>query len=174
MKFKSIFMGALLLGGLVFSGCSDDDDNCIQDYTGPLTASETLLVGEWRLSGITSSKAVDLTDDDVANASMDVYAQYTDCQKDAGYVFKEDRDYDFAQGAEVANCENKVTTNGTWQYTENQISFVSTCVVLSMPITFTNANTSFQSVSSKLLIKDVAGQIVEADVTFIYTKSMPQ
>lgn len=164
-------MGTALVMGLVFSGCSDDDDNCIEDYTGTLTASETLLVGVWNLSGITSSKAVDLTDDDVVNASTDIYAQYTECQKDAAYTFVEDRDYKFTQGTTAANCENKVMTSGTWQYAADQINFNSSCTILSMPITFTNANTSFQSVSSKLLIKDVTGQVVEADVTFIY--SMP-
>ncbi len=166
-------MGTALVMGLMFSGCSDDDDNCIDDFTGPLTASETLLVGEWRLSGITSSVAVDLTDDDVENPLTDIYAQYTDCQKDAGYAFMEDRDYKFEQGTTEANCENKVITSGTWQYTADQISFITSCTVLSMPITFTNANTSFQSVSPKLLIKDVTGQIVEADVTFVYTKNLP-
>ncbi|MCG2459405.1 DUF5004 domain-containing protein [Flavobacteriaceae bacterium F89] len=171
MNLRLIFMGLALTTGLLFSGCSDDDDNCVQDYSGTLTASETLLVGEWNLTAMTSSKAVDLTDDDVENPSTDIYAQYTDCQKDAGYIFSEDRGYTFNQGTKVANCENKSVTNGTWQYTGNQINFVATCTVLSLPITFTNANNSFQSISQKLLIQDVSGQVVEADVTFVYTKA---
>ena len=174
MKVKSIFMGSALMMGLVFSGCTDDDDNCTPDYTGPLTASETLLVGQWTLSAINSDKAVDLTDDEVANPSTNIYAQYTDCQKDARYDFSENRNYDFAQGAVVPNCDNKLITNGTWQYQNNQIDFISSCIVLSLPITITNANTSFQSVSENLLVKDVTGSVTTVTWTFVYTKILPQ
>jgi hypothetical protein len=170
MKVRSIFMGAALLAGAMFIGCSDDDDDCIQDYTGPLAENETPLVGKWVLSGITSSEEVDITDDDEENPSTDIYAQYTDCQKDAAYTFNEDRDYKFEQGTTASDCQGKVTTNGTWQYTNNQISLVTLCTVLNLPVTFTNAGTSFQSVS-QLLIKDVTGQTVQAEVTFTYTKA---
>ncbi len=174
MKLKSIFMGASLLVGMVLSGCSDDnDDNCAPDYTGPLTDSESLLVGQWSLSAINSDKALDLTDDEVENPSTDIYAQYTDCQKDARYDFAEDRNYNFAQGAVETNCDNKLITNGTWQYDNSQINFVNSCVILNLPITFINANTSFKSVSENLLVKDVTGSVTTVTWTFVYTKVTP-
>src|SRR5690606_28319466 len=125
----SIFMGATLLASLMFTGCNDDDDDCIPDYTGALTESETPLAGKWVLSGITSTKAVDITDDEEENPTTDIYAQYADCQKDAGYTFNEDRVYKFEQGTTASNCENKVITNGAWQHTNSQISFVASCTV---------------------------------------------
>lgn len=168
MKREILIFGAMF--GFLFSCNSDDGNNCPEDFTGELTESEEKLVGEWRLSAITSDEEIDLTDDDEENPSTDLYAQYSDCQKDAGYVFNNDRSYTFEQGQNGADCNNKAILEGSWQLTDSSLSLVGTCSLQDTDIDF-NEDDSVFTLSGTFNVTDVEGKIVQAELSFSYTKT---
>ena len=45
-KLAAVVLFAALTG--MFVSCNDDDNQCIPDYTGALSADETAFAGEWR------------------------------------------------------------------------------------------------------------------------------
>ncbi|WBU90473.1 DUF5004 domain-containing protein [Cellulophaga omnivescoria] len=168
MKFKLACIGLL---GVLFLNCSSDDDLvCAEDYTGELTAVESVLQGTWVLTAVESSVAVDLTDDEEDNPIKDIFAQSTDCQNDAEYNFMTDRSFTFKQGLTAANCEQKSDILGTWQFTGNTLNFSSACTIFSSQINLNDDETAF-SVESLLNIRDINNQLVEAEVTYTYTKN---
>lgn len=168
MKVKTFL--AIAIGGL-FMGCNSDNSIvCPEDFTGALAADEQKLTGEWMLSAITADKEIDLTDDNEANPKKDIYAQYTECQKDGVYQFLIDRKYKFDQGQNATNCGNKSSSEGTWKLTAKILSLVSTCNVQNIGIEFNDDESEF-SFSDDFNVTDVSGRNVQAKITFTYSNT---
>ncbi|HDZ15330.1 hypothetical protein LCGC14_1215700 [marine sediment metagenome] len=172
MKGKKYLIIAIAgLGSLVLGCNSDNSIDCPEDFTGALAANEQKLTGEWKLTAITSDKAVDLTDDNETNPSQNIYIQYTDCQKDGVYQFDADRNYTFNQGTNVSNCANKSSSDGTWQLNAEVLSLVGACNQQFVGIDF-NGDASAFSFSEDFNVTDVRGSSIPAKITFTYTKAL--
>jgi hypothetical protein len=165
-----------LFGAMAFSsiliGCSSDNTiECPADYEGALVEEENALLGTWELSAIVAEKEVDITDDNESNAGKDIYAQYTDCEKDAEYTFGPGRAYEFAQGQNATSCTNKLKIEGTWKLSTDILGLVGNCSLQNIKIAFNGDKSAFTT-TSNFDITDVNGQIVQTDVTFTYTKTV--
>ncbi|WP_417363255.1 DUF5004 domain-containing protein [Galbibacter sp.] len=170
---KQKLMAVVLLTALtgLFVGCNDDDtSSCTPDYIGALSAEETAFAGEWTLSAIVSDKEVDLTDDEEDNASTDIYAQQSECQNDQQYIFKTDRSFEIQGGENAADCDPVQSIAGTWKLGGSTLGLIYFCSENIQAIEFNTEKTSF-SFSSDLIITDLAGNKIDAEVTFTYSKA---
>ena len=173
MKFKNALLGigvlALTLG---FNACdvsNDDDFVCVEDYTGALEENEKVMLGKWKLSAIVSEKEVDITTDNESNPKKDIYAQYSDCDKDADFTYESDRKYTNTQGQNIMDCTNKLKFSGTWKLEGNNLAFVGNCTAQNLKLEF-NGDKSTYSFTSSYNIKDVQGATITTNVTFTYKK----
>lgn len=166
---KNLKLLGLLLFAIFINACNSDNETVCGDHVGELTADETPLVGTWRMTAIVSDKEVDITDDSEDNAGTDIYAQYTDCQKDAEYTFTTARGYTFKQGFTAIGCTDKSDNSGTWKIANNQILFASNCAQFSLPITL-DANKTVFTFESNVTILDVNNISVPVKLTVTYTK----
>ena len=140
--FYVVALGAI--NGFLMGCDSDNSIDCPADYTGALAENEKKLTGEWMLSAITADKEIDLTDDDEDNPEKDIYAQYSECQKDQAYDFSADRKFTFYQGQIATDCKDKASSEGTWKLTAETLSFVGTCDVRSIDIDFDEEESVFR------------------------------
>lgn len=170
MIMKNLKVFGLLLFAICIAGCNSDNEVPCVDHVGELTAEETPLVGTWRMTAIVSNIEVDITDDSEENASTDIYAQYTDCQKDAEYAFTTARGYTFKQGFTAIGCTDKSDNAGTWKFANDQILFASNCAQFSVAITM-DANQTVFTFESNVTILDVNNNSVPAILTITYTKN---
>ncbi|WP_194767817.1 DUF5004 domain-containing protein [Tamlana sp. I1] len=174
---KSILVVKNLLALLVLSvflvNCNSNDDNdivCEEELTGELTEHETEFAGTWTLAGIVTEDEIDLTDDDTDNPSTDIYSQYDECQQDAVYTFKADRDYTFTQGKNAEDCEEEHEANGTWKLTEENILInVANCFATETNLEFNEDNTEF-SVVGTVTFTDVNDEKITTETTTTYKK----
>ncbi|MDL5513019.1 DUF5004 domain-containing protein [Arenibacter sp. M-2] len=169
---KTIWFG--LFGAIAFSillaGCSTDNTvECPADYEGALVEEENGLLGTWELSAILAEKEVDLTKDDEQNPKKDIYAQYTDCEKDGEYTFGPGRTYKFAQGQHASNCSNKLKIEGSWKLSSDILGLIGNCSSQNLKIVFNEDKSEF-STTSNYNITDVNGATIQTDVKFTYTK----
>ncbi|MCK0157465.1 DUF5004 domain-containing protein [Cellulophaga sp. F20128] len=168
MKIK--VLSACLVSVLLMN-CSpkDDDSNgCVEEFVGAVSATETFLVGDWVLTATASNIDVDLTDDGEDNPSTDVFAQSTDCQKDAVYSFNVDRKYSFKNGYSATDCAQKFENKGTFQLAGTNLSITSTCALFNIPIEVNGSETEF-TVTNVVNVPS-NGQTVAAVFTYTYTK----
>lgn len=163
-------MIAIATMGILFTSCNSDDDNsCIPDYTGELLAAEEKLVGTWVLTAIVAEDEVDITDDETENPSTNLFAQYSDCEKDAFYTFDADREMNFMVGTTATDCDNETETTGSWKLEGNRISFISTCLEFFMDVAFTGDDSAF-SIETEAQITDVEGDQINTTVIYVYTQ----
>ncbi len=163
-------MRALMVIALLTVSCNNDDDsNCIQDLTGELSSEETSFSDTWVLAEIVSDKEMDLTDDNDENPSTDLFNQYTACERDAAYEFKNDRDYAFKEGETQPNCSNKQTSVGTWKLEGSTLTLVSFCNMRIIDIEINTETTSF-FIEDNFNFTDVKGNIINSNVKFTYNK----
>ncbi len=170
---KSNFIIKSLMGMAVLfmvSCNSDDSISCPAELTGPLNPTETEFTGTWIFSGMMAEEAVDLTDDKTENPNKDIFAQYSDCNRDLVYNFNGDRKYSLKQGSLALDCNNKESLTGTWSLTDTKaLTFVANCGSQTTPITINEEGTTF-SYASNLSFRDVTGIMKTTKVTFIYSK----
>ncbi|WP_176328435.1 MULTISPECIES: DUF5004 domain-containing protein [Arenibacter] len=174
MKLRNALMG---LGTVVlamgFNSCdisNDSDFQCPEDFTGALLENENGLVGKWELTGIMADKEVDLTSDGEDNPTKDIYAQYSECEKDTDFVFSSNRGYTNSQGQNADNCTNKVTFSGTWRLTNQALSLVRDCSMENLPLEFNEEKSTF-SYKGDYTVTDVHGMKIRTEVTFTYSKA---
>lgn len=169
MKRKLVFIVVLGMASLLVTSCiSDNGVECPSDFTGTLSGDEPDLVGEWVLTAIVSDKEIDLTDDNEDNPIKDIYAQYTDCQKDAVFIFNQGRTYIFNQGEVASGCVNKTTSEGTWKLSTGTLSLASGCSLQTMAIDFNDDKTEY-TFSGNYNLRNVAGETLLTKITFTYT-----
>ncbi len=163
-------MSILMLVVLLTVGCNNDDSsNCIEDITGELSSEETSFSHTWVLTEIVSEKEMDLTDDNEDNPSTDLYNQYTACERDASYEFKNDRKYAFKQGQVSSDCKNKQTSVGTWKLDGNTLTLVGFCNMRVINIEINTETTSF-FIEDNFSFTDVNEKIINSKVKFTYNK----
>lgn len=169
MKRNAFIIGMLVMMGGIISSCNSDNDvDCPEDFTGELATEEELLVGTWVLSAITADEEIDLTDDDVDNPSTDFFAQYSACQRDASYTFNSDRTYEYEQGQNATDCQNKAALEGTWRLASANLSLVSGCSLQNTDIEFNVNGTEF-SFTNDFEVRDVDGVVSAVEITFTYS-----
>ncbi len=169
MKRNAFMIGAwVLMAGIISSCNSDNDVDCPEDFTGELTTGEEVLVGTWVLSAITADEEIDLTDDDEDNPSTDFYAQYSDCQRDASYTFNSDRTYEYEQGQNAEDCQNKTALEGTWKLVSANLSLIGGCSLQNTDIEFNVNGTEF-SFTNDYDVRDVDGIVSSVEITFTYS-----
>lgn len=170
-KSKFLIQGLVVLSLLIVScNTSDDDIQCEEDITGVLSLKETEFVGEWELIAIESFDAVDLTDDDVDNPSTDIFSQYSECERNQIYEFKNDRAFTLKQGYTLPDCNNSSSFKGTWELTDgNTLITVAYCSKQSAPLEFENNDTEFKTERSITII-DINKNSVRTSVTTSYRK----
>lgn len=173
MKKTVISISKVVLLCLLILGCSTDNgSSCPEPLTGELSTIENEFVGKWVFSGMTSEEAVDLTEDGVDNPSTEIYSYLPDCQKDVEYFFNSDRSYTVRQEYNAANCTNKLSIEGTWMYTNGNLTFVTPSVCLSQTLNITlNGATEF-TISDTVMFNDVSGLTIRSNVTLTYTKTL--
>ncbi|ETN94800.1 DUF5004 domain-containing protein [Zhouia amylolytica] len=172
MNLKRVSLPVLLmLGGVMLSCDSNDDISCAEDFTGDLTTSEEVLVGEWNLSAVVAEDEIDLSDDEVENPTTDLLSQYTACQKDVAYIFDAERNFTIEQSYNVADCAEKGQLAGTWMLNGEALNLVYACSRLSTGIDIHAEGTTF-SFTGIENIQDINGQIIETTVTYTYTKQL--
>ncbi|MCM4166685.1 hypothetical protein KCTC52924_01532 [Arenibacter antarcticus] len=174
MKLRSVLSGfgtlVLVLG---FNSCDVSNDTefvCQEDFTGALVENENVLVGKWELTAIVAEKEVDLTSDSESNPKTDIYVQYSECDRDANFVYTSDRGYTNSQGQSAENCTNKAKFSGTWKLNGNVLSFVNNCSSQNMTLEF-NEDKSAYSFTGNYNITDANGQKILTDITFTYSKA---
>lgn len=169
MKRNTFAIGILVFMMGVLSSCNSDNDvDCPEDFTGELATEEEKMVGTWVLSAITADEEIDLTDDGEDNPSTDFFTQYSDCDKDASYTFNSDRTYEYAQGQNAEECQNKGTFDGTWRLASANLNLVSGCSLQSTNIEFSVNENQF-SFSDTFNVTDVSGLVKSTEITFTYT-----
>ena len=158
------------IGGLLMGCNSDNSIDCPEDFTGALAENEQKLTGEWRLSAITADKEIDLTDDNEANPTQDIFLQYSECQRDGVYQFDTNRNFKFDQGQNGTNCANKSSSEGTWRLNAEVLSLVGSCNQQFIGVEF-NGDASAFSFSDDFTVNDVSGRSVTAKITFTYSNA---
>jgi hypothetical protein len=171
MKNSMLLTSYLILINVVMMSCSlNNDVECPTAFTGTLSATEIEFVGTWAITNIVSEDAVDLTDDAVNNPSTNIYQQYSECKRDVVYEFKNDRTYTLKQGYVATNCQNKLSTEGTWKLDSSRLTLVTGCSSQFNNLEFDNENTIFTQ-EATIQFNDTNGFIVSTKVTTTYTKS---
>ncbi|UOB19298.1 DUF5004 domain-containing protein [Abyssalbus ytuae] len=168
MKTKRLFP-AFFLVIILLNSCSSDDNNCQQNFTGALSANEEILVGKWVLTSLVASDEVDLTDDDTDNPSTDIYAQFTDCEKDSYYTFDDERIMRYVTGSSDTSCPNQNNIASSWKLEGSKLEFVTTCVLFESTINILPSNTAF-TFSNEVVIRDVDNQEIQTTIVSTYTK----
>lgn len=170
MKRNHLQIFCLGLLSLTFINCGSTEDplECPPQFTGDLAESETKLVGEWTLIALVSDTEVDLTNDFTDNPSTNMFAQYSDCSKDAVFKFSTNRSYAYETGSKTDAC-NKNTTSGTWKLDSDELFLVVACGGLSSNLSFNEANTIFEYTNT-VDIQEVNGVVTTAEVTYTYSK----
>lgn len=173
-KSNVIFMSLIMVMGLFMVSCDNDDDiKCPDALTGALAANETAFSGSWVFSAMVAEEAIDVTDDNTANPSTDIFNQYEPCTRDLSYDFKNNRDYALKLGGIVADC-NKETITGTWSLSPiNNLTFVSGCSSQAIQITLNEDGTQF-SYKLNANLKNINGEFKVTPVTYTYTKLSPE
>lgn len=163
------FIGLVLLA-ISLNACNNTNDDvaCIE-YSGALAANEIPFVGTWRLTAVVSDIEVDITDDSESNASTDIFAQYSDCQKDAEYIFTTERKYSFKQGQTAIGCINISENAGSWKITNELLQLASNCAEYSVVIAL-GANEDVFTFESDVSIIDVDNNQINTKLTFTYSK----
>lgn len=173
MKHVTKVLSGLLLIILIIACSIDGGANggvCTEDFTGALKSNETVLAGTWTLTGITSDTEVDITEDDEDNPSQDIFAQYSDCRKDAEYRFETDRAFRFAEGQKIAGCSNQLVVEGSWKFTGLALDLNSSCSVRTIPIRFNDDFSEFSYIGL-ITYNDVSGVDIDTKTTFIFSKN---
>lgn len=168
---KRLFLNYVTLGSvlLIFNACTTDNEvECPEDYMGALASAEEKMVGEWVLTAIEADKEIDLTDDNEDNPDTNIFAQYSDCQRDGAYAFSSSRGYTFKQGLKASDCERTVNLEGTWQLAGSVLSLVGSCNVQNLPLEFNSDNTEFVF-SEDFNVTDIQGATQQTKVSFTYT-----
>ncbi|CAM4280705.1 DUF5004 domain-containing protein [Zobellia nedashkovskayae] len=170
MRTKCILLLTTALTSVLFLSCDSTDDtiDCTEDFSGVLASAEEKLPGDWVLTAMTADTEIDLTDDETANPSTDLFAQYEDCQKDASYSFGTNRTYVYRQAQNTADCTNQVTLGGTWQLSDDTLRLVTDCNLSSIALTFAEDDSAFMFTNS-FSIADAEGKTIQTNVTFTYT-----
>lgn len=116
-------------GVLFLSGCNTNDEmECPQPISGPLSATEQTVSGNWVLTALEGSFAIDLTDDDTDNASTNLLGQLSDCRQIARYEFNADREMNYIIADEVEEvCEEELVFSGTWKSDGEVMTVVVGC-----------------------------------------------
>lgn len=156
---------------LTIMSCDSDDDgpNCPEPLTGELNNIETEFSGKWSLTSIEAEDEVDLTDDSVDNPSTNIFEQYSECQRDNVYEFKNDRVYSFNQGSNETDCTNKQALSGTWMLNNNVLTFVALCTSQSINIDLNDDNSEFV-IESNYTFVNVDNETINTKVIFTYQK----
>ena len=156
---------------LFMVSCNTDDSvDCPDDLTGALSDTESEFAGAWIFSGMMAEDALDLSDDKTDNPSKDIFAQYSECDRDLVYNFMTDRNYTLKQGYEAEECNNKQSLAGTWSLTSGELlTFVASCATQSTKIDISDSGDSF-SYSVNLNFQDVNGAQKTTKVKFTYSK----
>lgn len=171
MKTKFV-MFAIATMGIIFTSCnSDDDNNCLPNYTGELLAPEETLVGTWVLTSVVANDEVDLTDDDTENPSTNLFAQFSDCEKDLIYTFNDARVMEFLVGTTATDCDNETESTSSWKLDGNRLYFINTCLEFYVDLAFAGDDSAF-SIESEVVITDVEDENITTTVTYVYTKSL--
>jgi len=169
MKKNAFRCLVALVTGIFITSCnSDDGASCPGDFTGALTANEQKLIGTWTLSAIVAMEEVDITDDGEDNPSNNIYTQYSDCQKSTFYTFNSNRTYQIGQSQSFEDCENVLTTEGTWQLSSQTLGLLRNCILQNIVINFSADETTFYF-SDNYTVTEVDGNTVQTDITFTYT-----
>lgn len=174
---KSILVVKILVVAAMLSimGCSNDDGiKCPDPLVGELTEKETELTGAWVLVAMEGNEALDITDDKISNPSTDIFAQFTDCQRDLVYEFSDNRNYIQKQGYRAPICEGQDSIKGTWRLSksnlnEDVLSFVANCTTLDLKIDMNEWGDTF-TYKSNVGFQDVNGVFRTIFVKFTYEK----
>ncbi len=151
------------------SSSSDDSNQCSQDFEGALSSSEEIMVGKWVLTSATSDEEIDLTNDNEDNPSTNIYAQYSDCQKDSFYVFDNDRVMEFIVDSE-STCNFHQEINATWELQEDILSFYTNCLLIKLKINLATDNSAFTTTSYVNII-DVNNVTTATTIVLTYNKN---
>jgi hypothetical protein len=167
---NKLLIFCLGLLGLTFVNCGVNEATieCPPNFTGELLESETKLVGEWIVTGVISDTPVDLTNDEIENPNVNMFDQYSECSRDAIFVFNENRNYLYDVGSKAFGC-NKTSTLGTWKLNSNELLLIFSCSVANYTLVFDDINSQFEY-SNNIDIQEVNGLVTSAKVTFTVTK----
>ena len=173
MKKQIVMIYGIIMISLLIFGCSTDNEsqNCSIPLTGDLTSIESSLVGNWVLTTMVSENEIDLTDDDVNNPNTNIFEQFSECERDVIYSFNSDRQFSFKQGYTAALCNNKEAVDGTWKFSQNQLTLVVGCATQSIAIIL-NSNISSFTFEGNYSFQDINGLTLSTKVTSTYEKSM--
>lgn len=172
-KSNVISIALMVVFTLFMVSCNSDDRiECPDELVGELSDAEKQFSGTWIFTGMDSEVAIDLTNDETNNPEKDIFAQYTQCDRDLVYDFNDNRSYSLKQGhAAAIDCDNKQSLTGTWSLTSgNVLTFVANCATQSIGVTFDDTGNSF-SFSNVLNFVDVNNTQITSKVTFTYTKA---
>lgn len=171
MKKSILSIKALVvMVALVTFSCSNDDDiQCPEALTGELTATETEFAGTWELTAMLAEDAIDITNDETENPSKDVFAQFTECQRDLVYDFKTDRAYSYKQGSVAEDCQNEQSINGSWSLNDELLTFVASCTTQRVNIDLNKEGDAF-TFDSVLSFNVAEGGVKTTKVTFTYER----
>lgn len=165
-----VIQSLMVMVALFMVSCNSDDSiKCPEPLTGELNATESEFAGTWAFSAMMADEAIDLTNDNTANPSKDIYAQYSACDRDLVYDFMNDRKYSLKQAFVAPDCDNKQTLTGTWSLTGKALTFLANCSSQTIQIEKSEAGDEFSFVSI-VNFRDVSGGIKSANVTFTYEK----
>ena len=165
----------MIAAALLVVSCSNDDGiKCPEPLVGELTATEADFTGSWVMVAMEGNEALDITDDKISNPSTDIFAQFTDCQRDLVCEFNDTRDYTQKQGYRAPICENQDSITGTWRLAknnlnENVLSFVANCTSLDLKIEMNEFGDAF-TYKSNVGFQDVNGVFKTVYVKFTYEK----
>lgn len=154
---------------LAFSCNNDDDIICPDPLTGELSATESDFTGTWAFTAMVAEDAIDITNDDTENPSKDIFKQFTECQRDLVYNFKNDRAYSYKQGSVAEDCQNKEGMEGTWSLNDKMLTFVAGCSSQRLNIDVNEAGDEF-TYNSTLQFQEANGATKVTKVTFTYSK----
>ncbi len=166
-----LFLGLIVLT-LVNCGVNSDPVQCPPRFTGELEVDETKLVGQWIASGVISDVEVDLTNDNMDNPNFNMFTQYSDCAKDAIFIFDENRIYSYDVGSTISACL-KNSTIGSWKLSSGELFLLIDCSNISYTISFNEDNTQFEY-TNNIDVQEVNGLVTPAKVTFTFSKVPPQ
>lgn len=152
----------------MFSCSNDDGIKCPEALTGELSASETEFSGTWAFTAMVAEEAIDITDDDTENPDKDIYSQFSECQRDLVYDFKNDRKYVYQQGSVAEDCQEQ-SLNGTWSLEADVLTFVASCASQRIDIKMSEAGDAF-SYDSVVSFNEADGGVKTTKVTFTYEK----
>ena len=156
----------------MFTACLDDDNEvtCIDPFQGALETEEEFYVGVWKLTALSGSEEVDLTDDGAINPSADLYAQLSECQQLTNYIFDADRRARFFAGTDQGDgCEETILFDGTWQFLDGTLSLNAECALLELLVTPDPEAMSF-SFESFETVTDYKGIAIPMTLVYTYAK----